>query len=178
MTSGHLANKLKIFFAVLFACCFLIHPSSPLAQLSDTVTGIKVRGNQRVDESTILYYIKTKVDQPLSRQQIRRDIEQIYSLGQFKDIRVETEETDGGIEVIFIVEEIASVGQIEISGNKKVETDDIREKIALKRGATFQDHLINESEEEIIKLYHERGYFFAQVKSRSKAPGQPGGCGD
>jgi len=168
MTSGYFSNKLKIFFVVLIACCFLIHPSSSLAQVTEIVTGIKVRGNQRVDESTILYYIKTKVDQPLSRQQIRRDIEQIYSLGQFKDIRVETEETDGGVEVIFIIEEIASVGQIEISGNDKIETDDIRKKITLKRGATFQKHLINESEEEIIKLYHEKGYFFAQVKSRSQ----------
>jgi outer membrane protein insertion porin family len=145
-----------------------MHPTSPLAQISEIVTDVKVRGNQRVDDSTILYYIKTKVDQPLSRQQIRQDIEQIYSLGQFKDIRVETEETDGGVEVIFVVVEIASVGQIEISGNKKLETDDIREKITLKRGATFQDHLVNESEEEIIKLYREKGYFFAQVQGRHK----------
>jgi outer membrane protein insertion porin family len=168
MTSGYFAKKLKIIFVVLFACCFLTHPSSPWAQQSDLVKKIKVRGNQRVDESTILYYIKTKVDQPLSRQQIRQDIEQIYSLGQFKDIRVETEETEGGVELIFIVEEIASVGQIDISGNDKIETDDIREKITLKRGATFQAHLVKESEEEIIKLYHEKGYFFTQVKSRSK----------
>ena len=134
------------------------------AQEEGIVQSIKVQGNKRVDESTILYYIKTEKGKPLSRMQIRKDIEQIYSLGQFKDIQVDTRTLPDGLEVVFTVEEIASIGDIRISGNKKMETEDIREKITLQEGATFHDHLVLESIEEIKKFYHEKGYFFADVK--------------
>ncbi len=53
----------------------------------------------------------------------------------------------------FIVEEIPSIGDVEINGNAKVDTNDIREKIGLRRGATFNEHLIQESKEEILKFY-------------------------
>ncbi|KMP11803.1 Surface antigen (D15) [Candidatus Nitromaritima sp. SCGC AAA799-A02] len=138
------------------------------AQSDGLVSSIKIQGNQRVDESTILYYIKTQKGQPLSRNQIRKDIEQIYSLGQFKDIRVETQEGVGGLEVVFIVEEIPSVGDVIIHGNHKISSADIREKLGIKRGTTFQDHLLQEAREEITLLYHEKGFFFVEMDVNSE----------
>ena len=125
------------------------------AQEGEDIQSVKVTGNKRIDESTILYYIKSKPGTVLSKKQIREDIEQVYSLGQFKDIHVETQETLKWLEVEFIVEEIPSIGDVELVGNERVEANDIREKIGLKRGATFNDHLTLESKEEILALYRE-----------------------
>lgn len=129
---------------------------------------IKIKGNKRVDDSTILYYIKTEVDKPLSRMQIRKDIEQIYSLGQFKDIQVDIQSSVTGLIVTFILEEIPSIGDIRIIGNDIVDSDDIRQKITMKPGETSHDHLITESIEEIKKLYHEKGYFFADIRIKTR----------
>jgi len=156
-------KKAHIFFAALIGFTLLILVPLASAQEGEDIQSVKIEGNKRIDESTILYYIKSKPGTILSKKQIREDIEQIYSLGQFKDIRVETRETLKGLEVEFIVEEIPSIGDVDIVGNDKVDANDIREKIGLKRGATFNDHLILESNEEILKLYREKGYFFAQV---------------
>jgi outer membrane protein insertion porin family len=156
-------KKAYMFFAALIGFALLALVPLASAQEGEDIQSVKVEGNKRIDESTILYYIKSKPGTVLSKKQIREDIEQIYSLGQFKDIRVETRETLKGLEVEFIVEEIPSIGDVEIVGNDKVDANDIREKIGLKRGATFNDHLILESNEEILKLYREKGYFFAQV---------------
>ena len=156
-------KKAYIFFAALIGFTLLILVPLASAQEGEDIQSVKIEGNKRIDESTILYYIKSKPGTILSKKQIREDIEQIYSLGQFKDIRVETRETLKGLEVEFIVEEIPSIGDVDIVGNDKVDANDIREKIGLKRGATFNDHLILESNEEILKLYREKGYFFAQV---------------
>ncbi|MCH8157525.1 MAG: outer membrane protein assembly factor BamA, partial [Nitrospinae bacterium] len=133
------------------------------AQSTDIVSSITVQGNKRVDDSTILYYIKTKKGEPLSRQQIRKDIEQIYSLGQFKDIRVETQSGAAGLEVVFVVEEIPSIGDVILHGNDKISDADIREKLGIKRGTTFQEHMIQEAREEITFLYHEKGFFFVEM---------------
>ena len=72
------------------------------------------------------------------------------------------------LEVVFIVEEIPSIGDVMLYGNKNVEDSDIRENLALKRGATFQEHMIQESKEQIELLYHERGFFFVEIDIVSK----------
>lgn len=158
-----MVKKAHIFFAVLIGLALLMLPSFLFAQEGESIHSLNIVGNKRIDESTIRYYIKSQPGTLLSKRQIREDIEQIYSLGQFKDIRVETRETLDGLELEFYVQEISSVGDVEILGNDKLDANDIREKIGLKRGATFHDHLIQESSEEIIKLYREKGYFFAQA---------------
>ncbi|MCA9483819.1 MAG: outer membrane protein assembly factor BamA [Nitrospina sp.] len=128
------------------------------------VRAVQVVGNERIDKATILYYIKTKTGEPLSQATVRRDIEQIFSLGQFKDIRVETQPKDGGVEVLYIVEEIPSIGDVQFSGNTQVENKDLRKAISLKRGATFKEHLVQDTVEKIKGVYQEKGYFFAEAR--------------
>jgi len=139
--------------------------ASPLsAQEGEIIQSLKIVGNKRIDESTILYYIQSKPGTVLSKSKIGKDIEQIFSLGQFKDIQVNTQNGIEGLQLQFIVEEIPSIGDVEIVGNAKVDTNDIREKIGLRRGATFNEHLIQESKKEILKTYKEKGYFFAETR--------------
>lgn len=128
------------------------------------VRSIKVQGNERIASSNILYYVKTKVGEPLSLAQIRRDIEQIFSLGQFKDIQVDTHEAEDGVEIVFIVEEIPSVGDVRLVGNDAIESSEIRKNISLKRGATYKEHSVKDTIDKITGMYHEKGYFFAYVK--------------
>ncbi len=144
---------------ISFLCSALV-----FAQEGELVHSIKVQGNKRVDDSTILYYIKTEVGDPLSRIQIRKDIEAIYDLGQFKDIQVETDNVTEGVAVLFKVVEIPSIGGLKIVGNDKIDSEDITEQIGLKRGAAFHDQNIASSVEAINKLYETKGYFFAETK--------------
>jgi outer membrane protein insertion porin family len=155
------------FLAILMANFFLC--TSPIfAQEGEVIESVKIVGNKRIDESTILYYIKSKPGTVLSKLQIRKDIEQVFSLGQFKDIQVDTQNRLEGLELQFLVEEIPSIGDVEILGNSKLETNDIREKIGLRRGATFNEHLVKESKKEILKAYEEKGYFFAETRIDTK----------
>ena len=140
--------------------------SSPLFAQNPgpTVSAIKIQGNKRVDDSTIFYYIKTEVGKPLSRPVIRRDIEQIYSLGQFTDIQVDTRPgQDGGVEVIFVVREIPSVGEVTFVGNDTLDTSDLRDVISIKRGVTFKEHLINDTIQKLTTHYREKAFFLAKV---------------
>ncbi len=139
------------------------------AEEQKIVRSIKVRGNDRIDTATILYYIKTREDAPLSKATVRRDIEQIFSLGQFKDIQVETRPVDNGVEVIYLVEEIPSIGDVAFVGNTQVENKDLRKAISLKRGATFKEHLVQDTIEKVKGVYQEKGYFFAESRVSTTA---------
>ena len=128
------------------------------------VSAIKIQGNKRVDSSTIYYYIKTEVGKPLSRSLIRKDIEQIYSLGQFTDIQVDTRTGKaGGVEVIFVVKEIPSVGEVTFVGNDELDAADLRDVISIKRGVTFKEHLVNDTIQKLTAHYHEKAYFLVKV---------------
>ncbi len=127
------------------------------------VKSIGIKGNQRVDSETILYYIKTEVGKPLSRLLVRKDIKEIYRLGQFSDIHVETEDLDEGVSVTYWVVEIPSIGDITFVGNDLYEAKDLLEEISLRRGATFNDHLITDTVEKIKAKYHEKAYFLVQI---------------
>ncbi len=162
-----MAKFFHIFLAVLVAIIFLWTPLLS-AQEGEVIKSVKIVGNKRIDESTILYYIQSKPGTVLSKLQIRKDIEQIFSLGQFKDVQVDTQNRLEGLELQFLVEEIPSIGNVEILGNSKLETNDIREKIGLRRGATFNEHLVKESKKEILKVYKEKGYFFAETRIDTK----------
>ena len=138
------------------------------AQNEDLVGSVKIEGNKRVDTSTLLYYIKTRKGEPLSRSQISKDVKEIYGLGQFKDIRVETRQGSEGMEVVFIVEEIPSLGDVLFYGNKEIEGSDMHEILGFKRGEAFQQHMTTEAKEKIKSLYHEKGFFFVKVDVISK----------
>lgn len=154
----------KFLLSIWIMQCFFLFAGLVHAQEGEIVQSVKVQGNKRVNDSTILYYIKTEVGDPLSRLQIRKDIEDIYDLGQFKDIQVETNNVTDGVAVIFKVVEIPSIGGLKIVGNEKVESEDITEQIGLKRGAAFHDQNVASSVEAINKLYETKGYFFAETK--------------
>ena len=162
---------LKIYKILIMAFAFFLMPimeSHVYAQTEELVGSVKIEGNKRVDTSTLLFYIKTRKGEALSRKQIGKDIEKIYDLGQFKDIRVETRQGSEGLEVVFIVEEIPSIGNVMLYGNKEIEDGDIHEIIGFKRGEAFQAHMMTDAKEKINSLYNEKGFFFVTVDVVSK----------
>lgn len=137
-------------------------------QVGEIIHSIEIQGNKRVDDSNILYYIKSKVGEPISRIRIRKDIESIYGLGQFSNIRVETESAEtGGVRLIYILEEIPSVGEVEFSGNT-LGVEDLLDEIAVRRGIAFEDYLIQDTIQKLTALYHEKGYFLVKIKVSTK----------
>ena len=160
-------RKLLIFFSFAFWVAGM--SVSLEAQEGERIHAVVIQGNQRISEETILYYVKTKPDEPLSRNLIRRDIQEIHALGHFKDIQVETRETLQGLDVIFKVVELPSVGLLEVIGNDDIGSNEILEKIPIKRGATFRQYLLQEGRQEIKSLYNAKGYFFVAVDIDSKA---------
>ena len=162
---------IKTHQVVIFTLVFFLMPlmaSYAHAQNENLVGSVKIEGNKRIETPTLLYYIKTRKGEPLSRTQISKDVEQIYGLGEFKDIRVETRQGSEGTEVVFIVEEIPSIGNVLFYGNKEIEDSEMLELLEFKRGEAFQQHMTIEAKEQIKSLYHEKGFFFAKVDAISK----------
>ncbi|RMF91891.1 MAG: outer membrane protein assembly factor BamA, partial [Nitrospinota bacterium] len=127
---------------------------------------IEIRGNERIEESTIRFYIQTKVGDPFSVSRIREDIIRIYQLGFFTDVKVDVESFEGGLKLTYIVKEKPLIRKVTITGNKEISLEDITEKLGTKPRSILNQNIIRDDVEKIKALYQERGYYFADVQTR------------
>lgn len=127
------------------------------------VKGTEVRGNKKIDTFAILAKIKTKENQSLNQQQLREDLKAIYQMGFFEDVQVSTEAVEGGIKVIFTVHEKPFLVEIQFSGNKEIDIQDLKDKITLKDQNFVDPQQIKENGEKLREYYEQEGYFEARV---------------
>jgi outer membrane protein insertion porin family len=129
------------------------------------IRAIEVRGNQKVETSTIQFYIRNRVGDEFSVTRIREDILRIYRLGFFKDVQVDVEEFEGGLKVAFIVVEEPLVREVNITGTRAVKLEEVEGKLALKPSSVLNRNQVRDSLDKIRQLYQEKGYFFADAEA-------------
>lgn len=98
------------------------------------VTSIVVEGNTLVSSDDILKVISTKIGDPVVNNRVQRDIQAIFDLGYFTDVRVDTRFFLDGVKLIFNVLENPVVKEIVIEGNKIVPTSKLTEMMETKVG--------------------------------------------
>ncbi len=138
---------------------------TPLLFAADTdrIARIDVVGNERIDRGVVTNAVKSKVNDVYDPARIGEDLKSIYKTGYFSDVMVDVKDTDNGKAVTFVVVERPAVNAIYISGNKKVKTEDIRDKLKIKTGTVLNLEKVNESIAEIKKLYASKNYYAAKV---------------
>ena len=141
----------------------LLLPST-LAAASFRISDIRLEGLQRISAGTVFNYLPVKVGDEVEGDVTARIIRDLYKTGFFKDVRVER---DGDILVVF-VRERPSIAVIEISGNKDVGTDDLKQAlkdIGLAEGRVFNQSVLDRIEHELQRQYFSRGKYGVRIQS-------------
>lgn len=150
--------------AVLATYATLIAFAFPAAaQEAPVVNTIEVRGLKRIDESSVRAKISHDTGEPLSSGKVTSDIQEIYAMGYFDDVRVEVEPFEGGVRLIYFVREKPVITRVEFQGNKKLEEEKLREQLNISPGSIADAALIQENLERISMLYSNKGYALAEV---------------
>ena len=55
------------------------------------------------------------------------------------------------------------MGEVNFVGNDALNAADLRDLISIKRGVTFKEHLVNDTQQKLTAHYREKGFFLAQV---------------
>ena len=139
------------------------------------ITQIEVRGNRSVDRSLIINMSGLMVGSELRPATIQEAIKRIYAMNLFSDIQMEGEESEEGVKLTIVVKEYPRVVDIEISGNKKIKKEDIKEKINITPGGVISPVETKSAVDRIKSLYNEKGYLSAQIQSeliQTEVPGE------
>ncbi len=156
--SFKLLSGLLIF---LFFLSLILHISS--AEAAPLIRSVEISGNKKIENATIHSKISSSAGTPFSEKSVQNDIKSIYSIGYFDDVRVEIEQFEGGIKLIFILKEKPTIVSIDFQGNKEYDAEKLRENVTITSGAIANPPLIADNVERIIAFYQSEGYWNASA---------------
>ncbi len=154
---------MKILATILLSLWILALSTPLFAADAERIAKIEVTGNERIDTAFIMNNVKTKEREAYNLDKLREDMKNIYKTGFFSDVQINVQDTDAGKAVTFVVIERPPIKAIYLSGNKKLKTSDITEKLKIKTNTVLNIERIKESMDEIKKLYSTKGYYATRV---------------
>ncbi|MBF0557418.1 MAG: hypothetical protein HQL08_01415, partial [Nitrospirae bacterium] len=138
-------------------------PMRAYSQELPDVTAIEVRGLKRIEEGSIKAKLSQKIGESLSNEKTSEDIKTIFKMGYFDDVKVNVEPFEGGLKVIYVVDEKPTIIKVDFQGNKEYEDSTLKEKITLTAGAISDITLINDNATKLRAYYEDEGFYLAKV---------------
>ena len=151
--------------AVLAAILLAAAAAQALAQgfRPFVIKDIRVEGLQRTEPGTVFSYLPVKVGETMNEEKGQQALRALFATGFFADVRLEVE----GDVLVVQVRERPGVAQIDFSGMKEFEPDNVRKalrELGLAEGRIFDRALLDSAEQEIKRQYLGRGMYGAVVK--------------
>ena len=181
---SRIASGVLILLLALANSLMLVRAEEPTNSenpAADTVDGalvvkkISFEGAKNTSEDFFEIHLQTRVGEEISPDSLSKDIKNLYkNTGFFSDfgdagespIRVEVETAEGGgLEVTYKLIESPKIESVKIIGNEKLKTGKIQDAITLKPSEIYSDQRRWESARAILKVYKEKGYYLASIKT-------------
>ncbi len=119
------------------------------------IVNIEVEGNSTVPSQAILEVVSTRIGDPLLEPRLKRDLQAIFDLGYFTDVRFATPPAPGGIRLVFRVLENPIVNKIEFKGNEVVADQKLRRLMDTETGQILNTRTIHSDIQAINQHYNE-----------------------
>jgi len=127
------------------------------------VTRVEVQGNKNISGATILSKVRTRKGAPFSQVIASDDLKRLYALGYFTDIKIDLQEDEEGVAVIFRVCEKPILKEVSLSGNKSIRTEKLQALIKSRIGESFNVQRLKQDMRDIRKAYEARGFALADI---------------
>src|SRR5437899_3231561 len=145
---------------------FALLPSASGQPSSGTISKIEIKhvGPASVSDELIRANIRVKVGDNYFRAATDDDVRNLYSTGQFYNIRVVPDLTPTGVVLTYVLQGKPRLTQIEFRGNKKFSDAKLRKKISSKTDEPLDERKLFTDAQEIQKMYQKSGYPRTEVK--------------
>lgn len=128
----------------------------------NTISAIKVVGNQRIEAGTIQSYMLVGPGDPFDPDRLDRSLKTLYATGLFQDVKIQR---SGSVLMVTVVEN-PIVNRIAFEGNHKVNDDTLRAELQLRPRAIYTPQLAQADRQRILDLYAKKGRYAATVEPK------------
>ncbi|HEY0722119.1 MAG TPA: outer membrane protein assembly factor BamA [Gammaproteobacteria bacterium] len=146
-------------FALLLAAMCRVMAAEPF-----TIEDIRVEGLQRIAVGTVFNYLPLKKGDVLDDKSGTAAIRALYKTGFFSDVVLERE---GDVLIVFVKERPA-IASIEIDGNEKIPSEQLKDslkRIGFAEGRVFDRSMLDRVELELKQQYLAMGKYSVKIKS-------------
>ena len=150
-------KKLKFFIFYLF---FVFLNSSFV--LAEIVKNIEVKGNERITRQTILMFSDISINEEVNNQKINEILKNLYNSNFFDNVSVSINNNN----LLINVKELPIIENISFEGIKaKKIKKEISEDLNLKQRASFNEVILIEDKQIILRKLKNLGYYFPTVET-------------
>ncbi|MDX5330200.1 MAG: outer membrane protein assembly factor BamA, partial [Caulobacteraceae bacterium] len=147
-------------FALLLGSTALTAPSLAVAQVeAQTVQRIVVRGNERIEQATVLSYLPLQPGDTIDSEQLDLALKALYRTDLFADVRITAVSGEVTVEVV----ENPIINRVIFEGNRGLKEDKLREEVTLRPRAIFTRARTQQDVQRIVELYRRSGRISAVV---------------
>jgi outer membrane protein insertion porin family len=125
------------------------------------IRNIVVRGNQRIEEGTVLSYLSFRVGDNYDEQVIDKSLKSLFATGLFADVKIGWDAPTDTITINVVENPI--INQIVFEGEDKVSEKDLTKEVQLKPRTVFTRNKVQADVARVIELYRRNGKFAATV---------------
>jgi len=158
MNNNYFSRAITLCFLLASLVAFNLHAAELV------IKDIRVEGLQRISAGTVFNHLPVKIGQTVQSEDTAEIIKSLYKSGFFKDIKLEYE---NDVLVVF-VQERPAISEIEIKGNKSIETDALLaglKEIGLAEGRTFNRSVLDKIEQELRRQFFSEGKYAVELTS-------------
>ncbi|HVP37826.1 MAG TPA: outer membrane protein assembly factor BamA, partial [Candidatus Saccharimonadales bacterium] len=143
----------------------------PPLETAAAVESLYVEGVERVDSQLVVRKLGVRPGQRVTPEQLRRGLHALYDLGYFSDLQVDADTLDdGGLVLTLRVLERPTVGAVEFSGNKDVDTAKLKAAVSLTPGQWVDEGMVEAEAGRLREFYRGEGYANARIEGRLVPP--------
>ena len=152
----------RIVLLVLFSCSVLTAAKVGMISFQQT-------GALQVPKDLLSYNLQSKEGEEFTDEKLNSDIKRLYDTGYFTDVNAKTiNEPDGKVDINFVLQNSPRIEKIIITGYQKYDFQKIKDQLVIHETEPMTQKLLQESVDNIRKLYHDNGYYEATVTPDTK----------
>ncbi len=141
--------------------------------LGKTVKKIDVEGLHKIEKDAVISKLVTKLGQPLSRENVRADIQALFGMGFFDDIEVRgTSPDEKSVDLVYVLHERPVISKLEFEGNEQISTSDLEDVVKVKQWSILDLNKVKDDVDLIQKRYEEKGFYLTKVSFQIKPSGK------
>ena len=128
---------------------------------AETFTFVKVEGNVHIPTTFIMSkFSNMKIGQPVNREILYEDLQNLYNTGFFSYIEPKVEPTPLGVGLVIKVTENPFVKdvQVKVDGPQLISKDKLEEAISVEKNEVLNLNDLKKTFQAILKLYTDKGY--------------------
>lgn len=167
-------TTISVFFRVLMLtliCCALFVVERAAAQVAGSkqsvqkIVDVVVEGNDRVATRRVLSAAQLNVGDDYAVFAVSRAMQNLWKTELYSDIDILIEELPDGLRMIIRIQEAPIVSKLALEGNDKLKDSDIKPEMDLRIGGLFSPSKLQQSINEIVELYREKGFYNTKVQA-------------